>query len=126
MNAYLTKEQAAACPIHRAIKEEAASRLAATGVFHKEEVLAALGFEAMADAIWWEHISLLLQNEHGCWLVPLGVSFFRHHKRHGELPERYIACGHRKKTHGYAAVVDDDNNRIVIARIVIHKRATEE
>jgi hypothetical protein len=90
LTAYPTKQQAAGCPIHRAIKEEAAKHLAATGVFRKEEVLAALGIEAMADAIWWEPICRFLENEHGCELVPLGVSFFRHHKGCGELPERFI------------------------------------
>lgn len=119
---YLRKDRALSCPIHRAIKDEAAKRLAHSGVFSKEEVLDALNFRAVEDAIRWDYVREFLQEDEGCELVPLALSFFeksRTEKRRMEEkvnPTKFLAQGHGKKTIGYAAVTSD-NDALVVARI---------
>jgi hypothetical protein len=115
---YLRRMAALRCPIHQAIKDEASRRLAHSGVYSKEEVLEALSFEAIGDAIRWDYVREFIQEDQGCELMPLAQSYFTRHPKAEEHvnPAKFLAQGHGKKTAGYAAVTGA-NDHLVVARI---------
>jgi len=122
MSKWLRREQAKACPFHKAILEESAARLAHAGDFKKDEVLKALNFMTIQDAIRWDYIREFLEEAQKCELVPVSLAYFKRHKREEEFlnPERFIAIGHGKKTQGYAAVIPE-NDHLVVRRIKYRK-----
>jgi hypothetical protein len=117
-SSYLRRLAALRCPIHQGIKNEASNLLAHSGCFSKEEVLKALNFEAVSDAIRWDYIREFIQDDQGCELVPLAASYFTRHPKVEEHvnPAKFLAQGHGKKTAGYAAVTGA-NDHLVVARI---------
>ena len=123
MSRFLRKEKARVCPIHNAVYDAAAARLGHDGVFSKEEIIEALRFDAVADAIRWDYIREFLEHDQGCSLTPLAAAYFKRHKREAEIlnTSRYIAVGHGKKTAGYAAVTPA-NDHLVVAQVIIRKR----
>lgn len=123
MNKWLRREKARVCPIHQAVLDESARQLSHEGVFSKDEVLDALNFEAVAEAIRWDYIRAFLEEEQGCELVPLAAAYFKRHSREAEItkPEKFLATGHGKKTAGYGAVIEK-NDHLVISRIKYRKR----
>ena len=125
MSKWLRKDRARSCPIHTAVLTQAATRLAEDGVFAKDDVLDDLNFSAVTDAIRWDYIRDFLEEEQGCDLVPLSMAYFQRHARKEELvnPAKYIAAGHGKKTHGYGAVVEQ-NDHLVVATVRIRKKMT--
>lgn len=116
---YMRKETARACPVHSMIKDKANEMLAANGHFSKEVVLEELNLSTMEDSIRWDYIREFIEEDHGVNLVPLAARFFigKIKTKSGDNvsfistaaerkvnPEKYIAGGHGKKTHGYALV----------------------
>lgn len=117
-NKFLRRERARCCPIHTAVLSEAADRLAHSGVFSKDEIVTALRYEVIEDAIRWDYIREFLESDHDCTLVPLAGAYFKRHRLAEEFANtaRFIAMGHGKKTAGYAAVTPE-NSHLVVCRI---------
>lgn len=115
---YLRKEAAKACPIHTAVHNAAIEHLVNFGVFSKDIVIDSLNFEAVADSIRWDYIREFIEEEQKAELIPLAASFFTRHQRQEEYnnPEKFLAQGYGKKTHGFAAVTKR-NDHLVIKRL---------
>jgi len=115
---WLRKEAAKACPIHNAVYNAALVELVEYGMFSKDDVIASLRFEAVADAIRWDYIREFIQEEQKAELIPLAAAFFTRHQKQEEHvnPGKFLAQGYSKKTHGFAAVTKE-NDHLVIKRL---------
>lgn len=127
MTKYLRYEAAKASTVYRAIIDDAIERLVDVGRFAKAEVLAATGYDVFDDeAIRWDYVKRIIEEEHDTELIPMASVFFRdgqrdgrRDKRHGsafppeQFPERYIATGHGKKTAGFV-IASNINGHFVV------------
>jgi hypothetical protein len=115
---WLRKEAARACPIHTAVYNAALVELVEYGVFNKQDVIDTLNFTAVADAIRWDYIRDFIVEDQGVELIPLAMAYWTRHQRQEEYvnPEKFLAQGYGKKTHGFAAVLKQ-NDHLVIKRL---------
>jgi len=115
MTKWIRKETIKDCPVHTAIREEASKLLSEKGTFSKSEVITITCMKSVADAVRWDYIRELIEEDQGCELIPLASSFFNRHTASDEQkhPERYMAMGHGKKTAGYAAVTLQNEHFVV-------------
>jgi len=123
---WLRKEAAKVCPVHTAVMNKAIEHLVHAGVFNKEAVIADTRLGAVADSIRWDYIREFIIEDQGVELIPLAQSYFTRHQRQDEhlKPERFIALGFGKKTHGFAAVTRA-NDHLVIKRIEQRKALSD-
>jgi hypothetical protein len=115
---WLRKEAAKICPVHTAIVNKAVEHLVDTGVFSKDLVVEGTGMGAVADSIRWDYVREFIIEDQGVELIPLALAFFTRHQKQEEhlRPEKFLAQGYGKKTHGFAAVTKE-NDHLVIKRI---------
>ena len=131
---YLRKTDAIKCPVHQAILQQACDELHEHGYFHKQSVVDALSFGAVAEAVRWDYISEFIRDELDQDLVPLAQAFWtgtkeQRAKREQVTPESrkqnpsaYVAgIGHGKRTAGYGLLSVDDH-RLAIKHLS-HKRS---
>ena len=120
MPKFFKKVTAERCPIHQAILDECAKRLADVGYFNKQAVLDSLNFQTVSEIIRWDYLADFLSDKDGRYgveLVPLAQKFFSSTRteRMRDAKEYdgkgkpmnlgpYIAGGHSKKTAGYASI----------------------
>lgn len=126
---YIQRKTALICPIHTAVKERASELLEQRGFFEKDEVIKALNFGTVSDAIRWDYIAEFLADEQGIELVPMAQRFFDTSKKVLRTksvdilaaPSKFIAMGHGKKTMGYASV--ETHGGIFAVRVLTQRKA---
>jgi hypothetical protein len=120
MNKRLRRDAARACPVHKAVYDEAVRRLIAHDQFSFNEVLEATRLTAMAEAIRWDYIREFILEDHDLRdLIPLSQAYYERHKRESELanPGKYVAWGGaNREAVGYASATED-NRHLVVARL---------
>jgi|SRR5215207_943646 len=103
------------CRIHLEIVHAAVDQLAHQGFFSKEEVLRVTGYDLFEDAIHWDHVRRMIEEQHKTDLMPLAQAFFNRKRKDPspiDEPGRYLAGGTGKKTAGFA-MVSEDNGPLV-------------
>lgn len=120
VNKGLRREEARACPVHTALREEAVRRLLRDGQFSIVQVLEATRFTAMSESIRWDYIVEFIKQDHNlCDLVALSQAYYKPHKREDEFlnPGSYVAYGGATgRAVGYA-LVTERNRHLVVARL---------
>jgi hypothetical protein len=118
---YLRREQAKACPVHKAVLEICLDELAEYGYFAKEDVIKQSGMIAVSESLRWDYLAEFIKSDGACELIPLAPRFWKMKPQQRVLePEKAIAGGHGKKTAGYA-MVGVDGGALAVRRLE-HKR----
>jgi hypothetical protein len=127
MSKFLRRSVADKSPIYKAITAEALALLNTSSHFRKDTVITTLGLQAFADAVRWDYVRLMLQDQlGGVELVPVAEAYFQARieadgkmtknteELRKRLPERFVAAGHGKKTAGYVTVVPENEHLVIV------------
>jgi len=145
MSKFLRRATAEKSPTYMAVRDEALALLKTSSSFRKDTVITRLRLEVFADAIRWDYIRSMIQDElGGVDLIPVAEAYFQARilingrmesntkELRKRLPERFVASGHGKKTTGYVTVVPENNHFVVVvarrkdAQAMGSKRAAEK
>lgn len=118
MSRYLQFKKAQASKVYREIVTEVEEALTSIGYFHKATVLTKLGYDDFDDAIRWDYVKRMVEEQYKTELICLAEAFFKRHSKEDErhFPAKYTSTGHGKRAHGFA-IASPENGHFVIQRL---------
>jgi predicted aspartyl protease len=106
-------------PYYKQLIPLAIDYLTKRGVFERERLIKETNLGPFSDAIRWDYVVRMVEEETKVELIPLAASFFERHDHTDDpkVPQKYLASGHGKRTVGYA-VASKEHGHFVIAQLV--------